>query len=377
MKKSWVQGLPKVKGRYGCPTVEEWDSFVSVRKSGCTDEQFMQQIIEEVYLLLYPNIHPTTERDESGKFLRGPIIIKTDSGQGRLNASFKSIAFYEKMGSMDVHIVLGLPNSTSCTQELDQVYQEFKTKTRERTNQLFGEKQFNRSRLISDLKIELDLLGFKGASNGFNTEREESDDNDDVVNLEIDKEEASDSAEAIVVDTDDNQEVTEEMRVVLEKLKDTMKQPTLSNDDLPVIVNGTDSDDFKNKPFDSTFTKDKVLKYFRRVVYVPFTRECLKSKYIRHELNEDTDNEALATLVTEYEEAKLNLKQDGFNVEGVFDALVTTATCLHCKDTGEEQVQAHVSRRAGFYASAIYTNIGTMCITAGAVLKAQSIQLQN
>ena len=119
------------------------------------------------------------------------------------------------------------------------------------------------------------------------------------------------------------------------------------------------------------------MKYFRRVVYVPFTRECLKSKYIRHELNEDTDNEALATLVTEYEEAKLNLKQDGFNVEGVFDALVTTATCLHCKDTGEEQVQAHVSRRAGFYASAIYTNIGTMCITAGAVLKAQSIQLQN
>jgi hypothetical protein len=78
LKQSWVQGLPKVKGRYGCPTVEEWDSFVSVRKSGCTDEKLMQQIIEEVYLPLYPNIHHTTERDESGKFLRGPIIIKTD-----------------------------------------------------------------------------------------------------------------------------------------------------------------------------------------------------------------------------------------------------------------------------------------------------------
>ena len=91
---------------------------------------------------------------------------------------------------MGVHVVLGLPNNTSCTQELDQVYQELKTKTRARTDQFFGEKQFNRSRLITDLKIELDLLGFKGALNGFNTEREESDDNDDVVNLEIDEEEA-------------------------------------------------------------------------------------------------------------------------------------------------------------------------------------------
>ena len=131
--------------------------------------------------------------------------------------------------------------------------------------------------------------------------------------------------------------------MVLEKLKDAMKQPTLSNDDLPGIMNGKSSDEYKTKPFDSTFTKDKVLKCFKRVGYAPFTRECLKLKYIRHEINEDTDDEALATFVTEYEEANLNLKLDGFNVKMVFDAVVPTATRLRCKDTEEEQVQAPVS----------------------------------
>ena len=38
-----VEGLPRVRGRYGCPTTESYESFVDVRKSGCTDEQLMQQ----------------------------------------------------------------------------------------------------------------------------------------------------------------------------------------------------------------------------------------------------------------------------------------------------------------------------------------------
>ena len=53
------------------------------------------------------------------------------------------------------------------------------------------------------MKKELDLLGFKGALNGFHSERKDSDD-DAVVNLEIDEEEASDSEEVIVVHTDNN-----------------------------------------------------------------------------------------------------------------------------------------------------------------------------
>ena len=41
VKLTWVQGLPKLCGKYGCPTTDTYDSSVAVRKSGCTDEEFM------------------------------------------------------------------------------------------------------------------------------------------------------------------------------------------------------------------------------------------------------------------------------------------------------------------------------------------------
>jgi hypothetical protein len=67
------------------------------------------------------------------------------------------------------------------------------------------------------------------------------------------------------------------------------------------------------------------------VGYAPFTRECLNRKYIRHELGERCSDEALSNLVSEYEKAKLQLKKDGFNVDGIFDAIVLTDTHLRQK----------------------------------------------
>ena len=55
VRPDWVEGLPRVRGKYGCPTTQSYESFVAVRKNGCTDEQLMQQLIEEIYLPLYPN----------------------------------------------------------------------------------------------------------------------------------------------------------------------------------------------------------------------------------------------------------------------------------------------------------------------------------
>ena len=136
LKASWCADLPKVKGKYGCPTTIESDSYVSVRKSGCTDEQLMQQLIEDVYLPLYPNVCKETKRDADGKFLCGPVIFKTDSGQGRLAATWESLEFRERMMEKGVFIVLGLPNSTSCTQEQDQLYQDFKAKTKAKITNL-------------------------------------------------------------------------------------------------------------------------------------------------------------------------------------------------------------------------------------------------
>ena len=56
IKPSWVEDFPKVRGRYGCPNVETYDSFKSVCKSGCTDKQLMQKIIEDVYIRIYTRL---------------------------------------------------------------------------------------------------------------------------------------------------------------------------------------------------------------------------------------------------------------------------------------------------------------------------------
>ena len=69
--------------------------------------------------------------------------------------------------------------------------------------------------------------------------------------------------------------------------------------------------------FFSTFTKEKIINCFARVSYIPFNRACLKSENIRHELGEDTEDTTLKDLVQEYEQAKIELMDEGFNVEGI------------------------------------------------------------
>lgn len=95
-------------------------------------------------------------------------------------------------------LVLGLPNSTSCTREQDQLYEEFKGKTR----------------------------------SGF---REE-------------------------YDHEDNTVVTPAMKVVLERLKKAIHTVSLTNDDLSLIINNKPNDRLCS-PF-STFTKEKSLTTF-------------------------------------------------------------------------------------------------------------------
>ena len=80
--------------------------------------------------------------------------------------------------------------------------------------------------------------------------------------------------------------------------------------------------------------------------------------------------------MNEYEEAKLYLKKEGFKFEVIFDTEIPTATNIRRKETEDKHVKALIERKGGFSASSIYTNIGTMCITSGAVLKAQMYQLE-
>ena len=170
--------------------------------------------------------------------------------------------------------------------------------------------------------------------------------------------------------------VTPDMQVLLDKMMKAMRSPILLNDDLPQISNGMKNEPITMSSFFSTFTKDKIINCFRVFGYVTFTREFLKIPYIRHKLGEKQEDTCLDELVNEYEEAKLYLKKEIFNVEGIFDAQIPTATNLRRKEKEYEQVKALIERRGGFSASSLYINVGTIFITSGAVPKAQMYNLE-
>ena len=59
---------------------------------------FISNQFSYIYLLLFLNVSQKCEWDESNtKLLKGPIIVKTDSGRGRLAATMQSVNFREKM----------------------------------------------------------------------------------------------------------------------------------------------------------------------------------------------------------------------------------------------------------------------------------------
>lgn len=181
VKVDWLVGLPKVTGRYGCPTRVESDSFYAVRPRGSMDDTLLNEYIENVIVPLYPNMHKTAVFDErTGKLNQGPVILKVDAG----------------------------PNATSVQQEMDALYGPFKSATYARGEQVVQEK-----------------LRVRGLARR-NGERLPC----AVLNLDF--------------------------------------------SDLPTIVTGTADDINSNRPFNTHFTKEKILWSWAKVGFVPFTRSC-------------------------------------------------------------------------------------------------------
>jgi hypothetical protein len=71
VKLSWLEGLPVVNQRFGCPERVEVASFYSVRAKGSMENSLFHDYIDRVVLPLYPNINKTAKCDpNTGKFLR-------------------------------------------------------------------------------------------------------------------------------------------------------------------------------------------------------------------------------------------------------------------------------------------------------------------
>lgn len=70
VKMKWLEGLPTVTGRYGCPSIVESSSFFAVRSRGSMDDSLLNYYIDEIILPLFPNISKHASFDAAtGKLL--------------------------------------------------------------------------------------------------------------------------------------------------------------------------------------------------------------------------------------------------------------------------------------------------------------------
>ena len=87
---------------------------------------------------LYPNVAPQVERGKEGNFFKGPIIIKIYIGPGNNCKSWLSVKFQSEMHLKGILLLPGLPNSTSVTKEMDDLFSTFKSLCKSNTKLLFA-----------------------------------------------------------------------------------------------------------------------------------------------------------------------------------------------------------------------------------------------
>ena len=314
MKVEWLEGLPKVQGRFGCPHNVGWlDSFYAVRARGSMDECLLNEYIESVILPLYPNIHKSAVFDpDSGRLIQGPVILKLDAGPGRIVSSAATLAKREAFFEKGLIIMMGLPSATSVQQEMDALYGAFKAATYAR-----GEK-------VVQMKLRARGLARRNAE--VQQVRSSA-----VLNLDF--------------------------------------------SDLATIVNGTPDDDIRDRPFDSSFSKEKILSAWNKVGFVPFNRNCLKNKKVRKELGQQVRDDGLEALQLQYDVLADKVETRGFNV-GIFESVIPTAQRVKRGRTETEQVEELLKSGKAFSASGQWNLCSSRIGNAGVTLEAQKRQLQ-
>jgi hypothetical protein len=310
VKVEWLEGLPLVTGRFGCPTIIESGSFYAVRPRGSMDDSLLNDYIEKVIVPLYPNMHKTAVFDPvTGKLNQGPVILKVDAGPGRIVSSEAILLKREQFFERGLIILLGLPNATSVQQEMDALYGPFKSSTYAR-----GEK-------VVQQKLRARGLARR---NG-------------------------DKVPPAVLNLDFN--------------------------DLATVVNGTPDDEPRNKPFDSIFTEEKILRSWAKVGFVPFTRNCLKDKKVRKELGQRKADEQLENLQRRYDLLVDSFEGDGFNA-GIFDLEIPTAAHVIRAEPEDKQAEELVENGKAFSVAGQWNHCQSRIGNAGVTIRAQKMQLE-
>ena len=176
------------------------------------------------YKALYHNLAPRFKWEE-GKLIEGPAFVKTDSGPGRQCKTYKNIKFRRDMHRIGFHTGPGPPNSTSATQEMDDIFQDFKSKTDQKAQVIFTWKTYEHAMQLRDRAT--------------------------------------------------NPEAGVEV-----------VPAHLTNSDLHEMINGRPDEPIKERPFDATFTPKGIWGSWAQIGFVPFTRNALSHKKVRHMLGE-------------------------------------------------------------------------------------------
>jgi hypothetical protein len=221
-------------------------------------------------------------------------------------------------------IMMGLPNATSVNQEMDALYGAFKSATYARGEMILTER-----------------LRLKGLRN-------------------------SARAAAAAEDVNDDDEEGEAQRPPV--------LVSMGLEDLATVVNGKQGNEIEERPFEKIFTKAKICASWSKVGFIPFTRNCIKHKKVRHELGQREKDLLLEEVQTSYGDLVDGADLHGLNA-GIFDATIPVAKHVEREVEEEDQVKKLLATKGSFSASALWNVCGTRIGNASVVLRAQKEQL--
>ena len=336
------KGLPVVTGKYAQDKVSLHASRIAVRKKGSMDTSLWHDLHRSVYLTCgYENkLAPVPERDPvTKKLLRGPLIIKTDNGPGRLAADAASMKFREEMAELGVYILLGLPNGTEAQAELDQMYSEFKPRCKTSAVRVAGRKM--KMRLEARQRHALDVL--------------------------------IDDDENVSGDGSDSESIAKK------SYGQSLCNVSLTNRDLGAIVNGYPDDPVELRPFDYCFTKEKIIKSWIAVGFLPMTGKAALDPKVRHELGVGgAPQESLVRmeeLVKDYAQSGKKLTEMGYNGE-ILDLQPRIVVDYICPATEEAQIEHIVKNKLVSSAGGLF-KAGVLIANSRVVLEGARICAEN
>ena len=305
-------GLPEVEGVFGLYEKTCFAPYFAIRRKGSMDTSLWSQFNETVILNCFPRCSNAIVRCPlTNKLLQGPVIIKTDAGPGRLSKEAASWQFRERMHEKGLIIMLGLPNGTSATQEMDQGYTDYKQECKKSTLR------------VASIKL--------AARNAARQSRDEV-----VVSVD---------------GADDN------ANHVSTRSRKSVCNVTLGNEDLANIINGFPGDPIDLRPFDKVFTQDNIKSWWKNVGFLPMTRNAVNDPKTRWELGEggapEEGTARLVILVDDYNVGAKKVEEMGFN-KNILSLRPPVVSTPKIPEGEEAQIQALVDGKAINKAGAMF-----------------------